>query len=208
MNPMVTIVAGALLLLLGAGLGYWIGSRRESDKTGEVQAELDAYRQQVTEHFSATAAHFQAIGAEYRKLYEHMADGAGQLCQGGEAVSFEPVEKLAAGTVIDESDQPRDYEIAESEAGEQELPEIVTGESSDESADEPQPDKPAAEAAADAEAVTAEEPVDAEPTDERPAETEVREAALEQPDETKNTEELLAERELSADESSADKTLH
>ena len=200
MNPMVTIVAGALLLLLGAGLGYWMGSRRESDKTGEVQAELDAYRQQVTEHFSTTAAHFQAIGAEYRKLYDHMAEGAGQLCEGGEAVSFEPVEKLSAGTVIDEPAQPRDYELAEPEAGEQELPEIVAGESSDEA--------PVTEAAATDDLPIDEKPADVEPTDEQLAEAEVLEATLEQPVATEKTEELLVDRELTAEEIAADKTLH
>jgi uncharacterized membrane-anchored protein YhcB (DUF1043 family) len=204
MNPMVTIVAGALLLLLGAGLGYWMGSRRESDKTGEVQAELDAYRQQVTEHFSTTAAHFQAIGAEYRKLYDHMAEGAGQLCEGGEAVSFEPVEKLSAGTVIDEPEPPRDYEIAETEAGEQELPEIVTGESSE----DVKGDTPATEAAATDDMPIDEKLVDAEPTDEQLAEAEVLEASLKQSAATDKTEELLADRELSAEEVSADKTLH
>jgi uncharacterized membrane-anchored protein YhcB (DUF1043 family) len=200
MNPMVTIVAGALLLLLGAGLGYWLGSRRESDKTGAVQAELDAYRQQVTEHFSTTAAHFQAIGAEYRKLYDHMAEGAGQLCEGGEAVSFEPVEKLSAGTVIDEPAQPRDYELAEPEAGEQELPEIVAGESSDEA--------PVTEAAATDDLPIDEKPADVEPTDEQLAEAEVLESTLEQPVAAEKTEELLVDRELTAEEIAADKTLH
>jgi uncharacterized membrane-anchored protein YhcB (DUF1043 family) len=204
MNPMVTIVAGALLLLLGAGLGYWMGSRRESGKTGEVQAELDAYRQQVTAHFSTTAAHFQAIGAEYRKLYDHMAEGAGHLCEGGEAVSFEPVEKLSAGTVIDEPEQPRDYEIAETEAGEQELPEIVAGESSDELPE----DTPVTEAAAADEQPIEDKPVDVEPTDEQLAAAEVLEASLDQPAATEKTEELLADRELSAEEVSAEKTLH
>ena len=194
MNPMVTIVAGALLLLLGAGLGYWLGSRRESDKTGEVQAELDAYRQQVTEHFSTTAAHFQAIGAEYRKLYDHMAEGAGQLCEGGEAVSFAPVEKLSAGTVIDEPEPPRDYEIAEPHAGEQELPEIVAGETGDEAAtdDLPSDEKLAA----------------VEPTDEQLAEAEALEATLEQPEVEERSDELLADRELTAEEIATDKTLH
>ena len=88
MNPMALIGAGALILLIGAGLGYWLGSsgrRKASAEAEEVRTELDNYRQQVTEHFSTTAAHFEAIGAEYRKLYEHMATGAGELCDAGQA---------------------------------------------------------------------------------------------------------------------------
>ena len=125
MNPMVMTAVGALLLLVGAVIGYMMAGSRGSEKANEVQAELDDYRKQVTQHFSETAQHFQAIGAEYRKLYEHMAAGAGQLCDGAEAVSFEPVEKLTEGVVIDDNDTPRDYEIAEPEGGEQELPDIV-----------------------------------------------------------------------------------
>jgi hypothetical protein len=198
MNPIAMIGAGALLLLLGAGLGYWLGSRRESGKTGEVQAELDAYRNQVTEHFSETAAHFQAIGAEYRKLYEHMATGAGQLCQGGQAVSFEPAEKLASGVVVDEPapetepSPPVDYEIAEPEAGERELPDIVSGEP--------------AEAGPAAVRDTAEE----RPAEPGPTEAQADDAgkAEARKDDKSAAQELLAERELAVDDADAEKTIH
>ena len=181
MNPMLMIGAAALLLL-GAGLGYWLGSRRESDKASEIQVELDTYRKQVTEHFGETAAHFQAIGGEYKKLYQHMAAGAGQLCDGGDVVGFEPVEKLAEGVVIDEQSPPRDYEITGAEEGEQELPDIVSSEPGE-----------------------SEPKVMEEPTDEQLAETEAAEAQLA---ETETAEELLVDRELAVDEVNAEKTIH
>lgn len=197
MNPIVMIGVGALLLLLGAGLGYWLGSRRESGRTGEVQAELDAYRTRVTEHFSETAGHFQAIGAEYRKLYEHMAAGAGQLCDGGEAVSFEPVEKLASGVVVDEPAAepaaPVDYEIAEPEAGEQELPDIVSGAPGD------------AEPATATQKIAEAPQADSEVIDAQTDEPAKREARKEDAD---AAQELLAERELAVGETDAEKTLH
>jgi uncharacterized membrane-anchored protein YhcB (DUF1043 family) len=143
MNPMILIGAGALILLIGAGLGYWLGSfgrRKASAEAEEVRAELDDYRRQVTEHFSTTAAHFEAIGAEYRKLYEHMATGAGELCEAGQygrAVIFEPVEKLAEGVVIDEAEPPRDYDIEEPDTPGEELPELVPSDSATPDIDEP-----------------------------------------------------------------------
>ena len=82
MSPIIIIGAGALILFIGVGLGYWFGNagrKQETAKAGEIQAELADYRRQVSEHFSATASHFEAIGDEYRKLYAHMASGAGAL---------------------------------------------------------------------------------------------------------------------------------
>lgn len=80
MSPIILVGAGVLLFVLGAGLGYWISHMREATKTGDVQNELDTYRRQVTEHFSETAQHFQALGEQYRSLYKHMATGADALC--------------------------------------------------------------------------------------------------------------------------------
>jgi len=116
MSSIVLIGAGALILFAGIGLGYWFGNsgrKHETEKAGKLQAELDNYRRDVTRHFDETAAHFRSIGKEYRKLYEHMAEGAGKLCdesQSGQALSFAPVEVLAAEEgepVI--ADAPADY---------------------------------------------------------------------------------------------------
>ncbi len=109
------IGAGAILLTLGVGLGLWIGSigrGKEMAKTAEVQAELDDYRRQVSEHFKTTAVHFESIGAEYRRLYEHMAAGAGSLCEMRPAIFETPIEKIAVQEIDEEAMAmpPRDYE--------------------------------------------------------------------------------------------------
>ncbi len=81
-------------------------------KTAEVQAELDDYRRQVSEHFKTTAVHFESIGAEYRRLYEHMAAGAGSLCEMRPAIFEAPIEKIAVQEIDEEAIAmpPRDYE--------------------------------------------------------------------------------------------------
>ena len=204
MNPMVMTAVGALLLLVGAVIGYLMAGSRGSEKANEVQAELDDYRKQVTQHFSETAQHFQAIGAEYRKLYEHMATGAGQLCDGAEAVSFEPVEKLTEGIVIDDAESPREYEIAEPEGGDQELPDIVeagTGEPG------PATDVAAASETADeapaAEPQPAEETVAGEAAEDKPAATDL--SAFEAPmTETAPEEETAPEQQASSEPAQAD----
>jgi hypothetical protein len=100
MSSIVLISAGACILLIGVGLGYWwgtVGRHQEAEKASDLQKELDDYRRNVTEHFKSTAEQFQTIGKEYRKLYEHMATGAATLCDKGQAderLSFPSVEPL------------------------------------------------------------------------------------------------------------------
>lgn len=81
-ETVILIAAGAGLLILGLGLGYWAAQLRSSKqvaKAADVQKQFDDYRKNVTEHFGRTAEHFQAIGQQYRDLYEHMASGADTL---------------------------------------------------------------------------------------------------------------------------------
>lgn len=76
------IAGGAGLLLIGLGLGFWaahLRSGKQVAKAADVQKQFDDYRQSVTAHFGRTAEHFQAIGEQYRELYEHMASGADTL---------------------------------------------------------------------------------------------------------------------------------
>lgn len=78
------IVLTFVISLAGAGLGFWLGKRvrvDDSEKLAAAEAELNAYRDRVTEHFSQSATHFQAIGRQYRDLYEHMAAGSEKLCE-------------------------------------------------------------------------------------------------------------------------------
>ena len=83
MSEMVYLtLGGAALLLIGLGLGFWVAQLRNGKqvaKAADVQKQFDDYRQNVTAHFGRTAEHFQAIGEQYRELYEHMASGADTL---------------------------------------------------------------------------------------------------------------------------------
>jgi len=75
-----TAVAG---LIVGAGLGFWIGkltSIGSAEKLKQAEDDLADYKAQVSDHFRQSANHFQAIGEQYRALYEHMAAGSQSLC--------------------------------------------------------------------------------------------------------------------------------
>lgn len=127
MNAILLASVGVVILLVGGGIGFWVGrsgvggSRARIEK---AEAELDEYKRSVTDHFGQTAAHFQAIGKQYRELYEHMSNGAQALCEPDEAgkrLLFAPgadsastnVEEPAAEAVIEAAvREPND--IAES----------------------------------------------------------------------------------------------
>jgi len=146
MSTIVLIGTGAILLLIGVGLGHWWGTRgrkQEADRATELEKELDAYRSKVTDHFQQTAEQFQAIGKEYRKLYEHMASGAAALCdsrQMDERLSFPTVEILpkeasaAAGMKSGENEATPPADFAPPEPGEEpetELPALEAEPSDD-----------------------------------------------------------------------------
>lgn len=79
------IIVMSVGVLAGLGLGFFLGrlgGRGNTQKLADVEAELNEYRQNVSEHFSQSAEHFQAIGRQYRELYEHMAVGSEKLCVG------------------------------------------------------------------------------------------------------------------------------
>ena len=103
MSDVVIYVMSAILLLaIGAGLGFWFGQRRgrgDAARSGDLQQEFDAYRQQVTEHFGQTAGHFLALGERVRELYDHMAEGAETLCDqesAGRRIEFSAAKTLDA----------------------------------------------------------------------------------------------------------------
>ncbi len=88
MNAILLASAGMVLLLVGGGIGFWVGRSGIGGSKARVEkaeAELEEYKRNVTEHFAHTAAHFQTIGKQYRELYEHMASGAQVLCEPNEA---------------------------------------------------------------------------------------------------------------------------
>jgi uncharacterized membrane-anchored protein YhcB (DUF1043 family) len=91
---------GLVALLLGAGLGYYLAARRErqaDERAATAEAELGAYRDNVTDHFRETAVHFRALGEQYRSLHEHLAQGAESLCEtrrDDERLSFSPLAEI------------------------------------------------------------------------------------------------------------------
>ena len=128
MSPIILIGLGVVLLGLGVGLGYllaYVQRNREAAKASDIQNELDAYRQQVSEHFSQTAQHFQTLGQQYQSLYEHMAEGAHSLCDSKQSEALPgfvaaAAPALAAATVEEAAEIPevvRDYApVADDEA--------------------------------------------------------------------------------------------
>lgn len=123
-DTIIIIAGGAALLLIGLGLGFWAAQLRNGKqvaKAADVQEQFDNYRQSVTAHFGRTAEHFQAIGEQYRELYEHMASGADTLIDPqaiDERLSFLPTETgepaepeeenvEPAAQVDEDTDEPR-----------------------------------------------------------------------------------------------------
>lgn len=116
MGEMGWIIVTVLGLCVGIGLGFWLGRSQggsDSTKLAEVEAELADYRTQVSEHFSQSASHFQAIGRQYRELYEHMATGSQDLCEqsgSDKPLSFPSPEAVVAledaRTDVSRADEP------------------------------------------------------------------------------------------------------
>ena len=87
----IEIIGGAVLLLLGLGIGMLLGRRTspQSQKGREVERKLDqvlqdkkAYEDEVVEHFTDTAKMLNSLTESYREVHNHLAKGAADLCQG------------------------------------------------------------------------------------------------------------------------------
>ena len=89
--------AGFALTILGLMLGLLIGRRTSTagQKYREVERQLDKvmqekslYEDEVLEHFSETAKLLNNLTDSYRDVHNHLAQGAGNLCQGKGPVSL------------------------------------------------------------------------------------------------------------------------
>lgn len=56
-------------------------ARRLQQELDRLQAELDNYRTQVTQHFLRTSELVQNLTRSYREVYDHLASGSQQLCK-------------------------------------------------------------------------------------------------------------------------------
>lgn len=76
-------VGGGVLI----GLAFGRGTQKLAKRCEELEIELDGareefadYRRQVGQHFDQTGALLRAMTLQYRTVYEHLADGARNLC--------------------------------------------------------------------------------------------------------------------------------
>lgn len=86
---------GSFLMGVLVGIGISRPRQGSAQRVQELESELQQsreelarYRDQVTQHFVQTADLLQAMTANYRAVYEHLALGAQQLCN-------EPVQALS-----------------------------------------------------------------------------------------------------------------
>jgi uncharacterized membrane-anchored protein YhcB (DUF1043 family) len=120
------LVVGGAILLAGVAVGFLLGRRtsaaraqarqleeeleelqKEQERArAEIQAgreELEGYRAKVADHFAGTSERLRDLTLQYRAVYNHLAEGAGELCPEG-------FEKLDGGLGLDalpeESDAP------------------------------------------------------------------------------------------------------
>jgi uncharacterized membrane-anchored protein YhcB (DUF1043 family) len=95
-SPVLWVVVTAAL---AAGLGFAIGrsggaaARRvralqvslaeERAVHDKARSEYDGYRKRVADHFSETSERLHDLTLQYRAVYEHLAQGATELCPEG-----------------------------------------------------------------------------------------------------------------------------
>jgi uncharacterized membrane-anchored protein YhcB (DUF1043 family) len=103
------IISGAVLLLIGLGMGMLLGRRTspQNQKSREVERQLDqvlqdkkAYEDEVVEHFTDTAKLLNSLTDSYREVHNHLASGAAELCQGQGPVVMGTLENSRDSTEI------------------------------------------------------------------------------------------------------------
>jgi uncharacterized protein len=77
-------LVGALGVIAGAIIGFFIarfsGSSNAESELVATREALDLYRADVAEHFKRSSGLIAEMTNSYRNVYQHMADGAQQLC--------------------------------------------------------------------------------------------------------------------------------
>lgn len=121
-NLTILIAGGALLLLLGIGLGMLLGRRTSPAalKQREAERRLDqllqdkqAYEDEVVEHFTDTAKLLNQLTEQYRNVHNHLAKGADRLCHGRGPVALgqlgEPADSSEIPPQLADVRPPLDY---------------------------------------------------------------------------------------------------
>lgn len=86
-TAIITLVLGTVLgLIISQRKGPSIKAQRDMEKhLSEMQKQQQNYQQEVTEHFTQTAALLDQLSESYRDVHNHLAKGAHKLA--GEAAS-------------------------------------------------------------------------------------------------------------------------
>jgi uncharacterized membrane-anchored protein YhcB (DUF1043 family) len=75
---------GSILGCIGTYLflGRYSHTARLREELSELRERFSDYRDQVTQHFMRTSELVQEMSQSYRAVYEHLATGAQDLCEG------------------------------------------------------------------------------------------------------------------------------
>ena len=111
-NNELMLVMAMLGGLIGGFFIGWLSRSSGGDKAGELKRcrqELESYRNEVSGHFAKTAELVGQMTAQYRAVYEHLAEGAHRL--GGEQAN-----RLEAAIIQGESLLSGPVEVDEEKA--------------------------------------------------------------------------------------------
>jgi hypothetical protein len=127
-SPEYTSIAVVGILLLGIIIGAIVARlvlpsrrqlRRLTSELESLRAQHAAYRSNVTKHFETTSELVANMTASYKAVYDHLAAGAQNLCEGSKTLEggefgaprllFDPrvdVERLDAESAIKRNESP------------------------------------------------------------------------------------------------------
>ncbi len=123
MEVSLPLILGAIaILLVGLVIGGLWGRRTASygNKYRELERKLDqvlqdkkAYEDEVVEHFSQTGRLLNSLTDSYREVHNHLAQGAGQLCQGQGPMALDEIagdkDPSESPSHLADVQQPLDY---------------------------------------------------------------------------------------------------
>jgi uncharacterized membrane-anchored protein YhcB (DUF1043 family) len=93
------IGGGVLVFVVGFLGGSWWRRGRDEDRRmavrlerelSEARADLERYRERVSQHFEKSSDLFRDLTSQYSSLYKHLAEGARDLARPG-IPAFEPL---------------------------------------------------------------------------------------------------------------------
>ncbi|MDQ6998737.1 MAG: DUF1043 family protein [Mariprofundus sp.] len=100
-------------------IGYLISGRRKGNKHLETELaasreELNKYRSEVTNHFQQTAFKVNALTENCRNVYEHLAQGAQELCNNDDTPKL--MDELNRSPILDEETTRSKPDVVSDEA--------------------------------------------------------------------------------------------